>query len=161
MKTGLSFNEAALLGAIVLAVVFVPGCNSQEKPLNEKATAAAWAALNGGRFEDAIKHADKCIAEFRGSAQQVQNKLERDKVALPTGQVNEEQKRLIFANGLLNDVGACYFIKGKAAEKLNRSEDAKRAYEAAAKLTYARVWDPRGWFWSPGEDASDRLAELK
>lgn len=75
--------------------------------------------------------------------------------------MSDQDKQKIFANGLLNDVATCYFIKGKAAEKLVRKDDAKRAYEEAKKLTYARAWDPQGWFWSPSEGASDRLDALR
>ena len=38
------------------------------KPLNERATAAAWVAFDGEKFEAAIKSADECIGEFRGAA---------------------------------------------------------------------------------------------
>jgi tetratricopeptide (TPR) repeat protein len=132
-----------------------------DRPLNEKATAAAWEALNGEQFEAAIKHADECIDEFRGAARRLQEKLEKDKATLPTGTVDEQQKQKIFSNGLLNDVGTCYFIKGKAAEKLGRKDDAMHAYEEAKKLTYARTWDPNGWFWSPSEGAADRLDAIR
>jgi tetratricopeptide (TPR) repeat protein len=137
------------------------GGEPKDKPLNEKATAAAWAALNTDKFEAAMQRADECVGEFRGAANRLQEKLENEKADLPTGAVSAQLKAKILANGLLNDVGTCYFIKGQAAEKLGRKEDAVKAYEEARKLTYARTWDPQGWFWSPAEGASDRLASLR
>ncbi len=79
---------------------------------------------------------------------------------VPTGAVNDEEKKRIDSHGLLNDVGACYFIKGQAAEKLGRKDEAKQAYGEAKKLTYARVWDPKGWYWSTAEGATERLNAL-
>ena len=131
------------------------------KPLNERATAAAWMALEAEKFESAIKSADDCIGEFRGAAKRAQEKLEKEKAVIPANPTTEEQKQKIFENGLLNDVATCYFIKGRAAEKLGRKEDAKKAYEEARRLTYARTWDARGWFWSPAEGAADRLDALR
>jgi hypothetical protein len=136
--------------------------DAAKKPLNEKATADAWAALAQKNFEEAIKHADVCIEEFRGAANRLQAKLEKEKAKTPSGEVNEQQKKAIFANGLLNDVATCLFIKGKALEALRRNDEAKKAYEATQKYTHARTWDANGeFFWSPAEGASDRLDVLR
>lgn len=131
------------------------------KGLNEKATADAWDAFNSGKYLMAITNADKCIEEFRGAALVKQEKLEKEKLDLPTGAVSDEVKKKINENGLLNDVATCYFIKGYSLEKLSRKEDAIKSYQATMKFTYARVWDPQGWFWSPAEAAEGRLAGLK
>lgn len=138
-----------------------PPAADAPKGLNEKATAAAWEAFNNNKFEPAITNAELCIEEFRGAANRIQAKLEKEKADIPNGPVTEEQKKKIRENGLLNDVATCYFIKGRAAEKLQRKEDAKKAFQQAKKYSYARAWDPAGWFWSPAEAASDRLEELK
>lgn len=158
MKTPCNIILLFFLGIFAASSVFAETANG--KPLNEKATAAAWENLNAGKFEAAITNADQCIDEFRGQARRLQEKLQNEKAALPTGPVNDDTKKKIFENGLLNDVGACYYIKGKAAEQLKRSDEAKKAYAEAKKLTYARVWDPQGWFWSPAEAAGDRLDAL-
>jgi tetratricopeptide (TPR) repeat protein len=155
-KIGLLITMFALFVATnALAQVDKP------KPPNEKATTAAWDALNANKYEEAITNADQCIEEFRGQAVRLQDKLQSQKVEYPTGAVSDDVKKKIFENGLLNDVAACYFIKGKASEKLTRIEDAKKAYTEAKKLTLARVWDPQGWFWSPAEAAGDRLDALQ
>ena len=131
------------------------------KPLNEEATTAAWDAFNSGKYEAAITNAAICIDEFRGQANRLEAKLEADKVDLPSGEVSDEVKKKILANGVLNDVATCYFIQGRSVEKLGRKADATRAYELAKKFPHARTWDTKGWFWSPAEAASDRLETLK
>jgi hypothetical protein len=131
------------------------------KSISEQATADAWDAYNSGKFETAITNADICIDESRGQAIRLQAKLEKEKPELPTGEVSDDVKKKIFANGPLNDVATCYFIKGRSEEKLAKKEDAVKAYEETKKYTYARAWDTKGWFWSPAEAASDRLEGLK
>lgn len=129
---------------------------------NEELTTAAWNSFNAGKYEEAIKKASICIDEFQGQADRLQAKLQKEKPEPPTGSVNKSVKEKILANGPLNDVAACYFIKGRSAEKLGKKEDAMRAYEAAQKYTCARTWDPKGKaFWSPAEIAIDRLNGLK
>jgi len=147
---------------VILSCVFVLGnLYGQDLPLNARLTTKAWDALNKGDHERAITFADSCISGFGGSADRQQAQLEKDSVPPPPkGVVSETQKKAIFARGLLNDVATCYFIKGRSAENLKRMEEARQAYMVAMKYTYARCWDPKGWFWSPSEGASDRLNQL-
>ncbi|MEW5982819.1 MAG: hypothetical protein AB1806_10675 [Acidobacteriota bacterium] len=145
-----------LFGLAAAAVV------AQQLPLNAQLTVAAWDAFNKGEFERAIGIADKCLNEFRLSAEREQATLEKAKAPLPaTGSVPDHVKKTILARGVLNDVGTCLFIKGRSAENLGRRDVARLAYEAAQTLTYARCWDPQGWFWSPAEASGDRLAMMK
>ena len=167
------FAKLANFGVAAIPCMFLSflmaACTDAEKPpateaakgLNEKATAAAWEAFNSNKFEAAITNAVLCIEEFRGAATRIQTKLEKEKAVVPNGAVAKEEEKKIHENGLLNDVATCYFIKGRAAEKLKRNEDAKKAYQEAKKYTYARSWDPSGWFWSPAEAAADRLDSLR
>jgi len=172
MKHARIINTA--LSGLVVAVGFLcltlTACAQQDnnktntptgKPLNEQATADAWAAYNSGKYQAAITNAEICIEEFRGKASLDESKLEKEKPDLPTGEVSDAVKKQIFANGLLNDVATCYFIKGRAFEKLGRKDDALKAYQATTKFTYARAWDPKGWFWSPAEAAEGRIEGLK
>jgi hypothetical protein len=156
-------TKTNLLFAILVALVSIQVWAQADKPksLNEKATSAAWDALNASKYEVAITNANQCIDEFRGQATRLQEKLQTAKADLPTGAVSDDVKKKIAENGVLNDVAACYFIQGKAAEKLGKIEDAKKAYTETKKLTLARVWDPQGWFWSPAEAAGDRLDALQ
>lgn len=136
--------------------------SSETLPLNVQLTNQAWEAFNNDDHERTLSYAQRCIDEFLGGAERKQLQLETEKAALPpTGTVSEQEKEAISALGLLNDVATCLFIKGRCEEALGHKEEATKAYQAASKYTYARCWDPKGWFWSPSEAALDRLSVLK
>ena len=158
----LSFLPGILLITAALVMFVTRSLTGQGQPLNVRLTSQAWDGYNKADYEIAIAKADECIEEFRGAADREQTQLEKDRVPLPPkGSVSEQEKKVIFARGLLNDVATCFYVKGRSAEKLGRKEEAKQAYLAASKYTYARTWDPNGWFWSPAEAASDHLSRLK
>ena len=72
------------------------------------------------------------------------------------------QKEAIHKNGLLNDVAACAFIKGRSMEKLGNRPGAVQAYKFATQLSYGRCWDPdQGSFWSPAASAAGRLKMIQ
>jgi hypothetical protein len=152
---------AALVSVQALAQTNKPSLSNPTNSINEKAITTAWDALGSGKYETAITNANLWINKFHVQATQLQEKLQKEKADLPTGAVSDEAKAKINENGVLNNVAACYFIKGDAADKLGRTEEARKAYAEAKKLTYARVWDPQGWFWSPADAASDKLSALK
>ena len=140
---------------------------SASSTVDEQCLKKAWSAYNGAKYESAIKYAEQCIDSFGKAADRAQEKLDSEKEPLPpTGAVDDSEKNAIFKRGLLNDVATAYFIKGRSAEYLwqargPRFEEykdmAKEAYEATCRYKHARTWDPKGWFWSPCEAASDRL----
>lgn len=127
----------------------------------------AWKAFNGNSFAGAIKFADQCIDQFGKAADREQDKLNKDNEPLPPkGKVNDVEKNKIFRRGLLNDVATAYFIKGKSAESLYHKGGpkastykgmAQASYEATCRYKHARTWDPKDYFWSPCEAASDHL----
>jgi hypothetical protein len=115
-------------------------------------------ALEDRRFGDAIESARNCAKAFERIADYQERRLEQAHEPLPPiGNVAPEQRRQILARGTLNDGALCYYILGRAEEALNRQIAAKQAYERAKGYTYARTWDPKGWFWSPSEAAKKRL----
>ena len=68
----------------------------------------------------------------------------------------------MFANGLLNDVATCLWIKGRSHEELGQISEARRAYRQAMLLTHGRCWNEvEELFWSPAEKAGDDLANLE
>ena len=89
-------------------------------PQHERETRAAWQALQEGKLQDAIRHADICIREFRGAAARKQASLAGAGVIVPVGVVDERRMKSIFANGPLNDVATCYYIKGRAAHAMGQ-----------------------------------------
>jgi len=130
--------------------------------VNAKLTQMAWDSFNKDDYRKTIDYAEKCINEFKGSADREQKELEDLKTPQPPkGSVSEQDKEIILKRGLLNDVATCFFIKGYSYEKLNQTDEAKKAYSSASFYTYARCWDPNGFFWIPAEAAKDRMSQLK
>jgi tetratricopeptide (TPR) repeat protein len=122
----------------------------------------AWAAYNKRDHAGAIEWADRCINESLGRATREQEQLETTKAPLPPlGPASRQEKKVIFARVALNDAATCLYIKGRSLEATGRKEEAMEAYRDASKLTYARCWDPKGWFWSPSEGSLDRLRMLR
>jgi tetratricopeptide (TPR) repeat protein len=133
-----------------------------QTPLNEQATAEAWAAFRAGENERAITNADQCIARFGEAANRIQAILEEEKATLPKGAVSEADKKRIARYQILHDVATCFLIKGWAEEKLGHKEEARKAYTEARKYTHARSSMPTGEsLWSPAEKASESLAKLQ
>jgi hypothetical protein len=164
MKTKTNLLVAILVGLVsiqALAQTNTPSPSNLTNSVNEKAISAAWEALASNKFEVAITNANLWINGFHGQATQLQEKLQKEKADYPTGAVSDDVKKKILENGVLNNVAACYFIKGEAAIALGRNEEARKAYAEAKKLTFARIWDPQGWFWSPADAAGDKLSTLK
>jgi tetratricopeptide (TPR) repeat protein len=141
----------SLLASTLPALACCSQVSQTDRPLHEAATAAAWEAFKKGQYEDAIKHADHCIEEFRGDANRRQKALADQKERIPLGHVSAEQKAGIIKNGTLNDVATCYYLKGRSADKLGQKDLAAKALTSAESYPAARAWDPRGWFWSPAE----------
>ena len=142
-EAGSSGRHRALLSAGILLLAFsgivfgVRWFSERNLPLSEKLTTRAWDALNRGDYMAAISTADDCITFFRALG----DRQEKD---------------------ASNDVAPCFLIKGEAAEKLGRTNEAIDAYTETTRYRFARVYDPKGrFFWSPAEVASDRLAALR
>ena len=134
----------------------------QAEGINTVLTNQAWEAYNRKDYKAAIKSADKCITEFLGSAIREQETLTARRAPLPPiGMVSNKERQVIFARGLLNDVATCLYIKGRSLEAEGQKDEAVEVYEETAKYTYARCWDPQGWFWSLSEGARDRLRMLR
>jgi hypothetical protein len=150
-----------LLIAVAVILLAARFTATAREPLNVRLTREAWDALNADKPKLAIERADECIHKFRGQADLLQSKLSNAHAAdPPVGAVTESQKRAIHQNGLLNDVATCFFIKGEAWRKLGNKGEARQAYTIAKQYTYARCWDPQGWFWSISEAAEGQLKYL-
>jgi hypothetical protein len=153
-----------------IAALSEPG-QDDDQPENVRLTSAAWDALKKHQYQEAIQSADRCIRKFKSQADEDQQALSKAGAPKPpTGAVTREKKAEIFKHGLLNDVATCFYIKARALENLYRADkdknasfkqQAQEAYRTTQNYTYARTWDPKGWFWSPAEDATDRLQDWK
>ncbi|HYH65099.1 MAG TPA: hypothetical protein VD866_10435 [Urbifossiella sp.] len=156
-RAGSHVTLGGLTLGVVLGVLVLPvaGCQTAPADLSghEKETKAAWDALKAEKYADAMKHADVCIKEFRGTATRRQKELDDAKTAVPNGRVTDAQKAAIHNNGPLNDVATAYYVKARAAHKLVQKAEVEKALAEAEKYPAARCWDPQGWFWSPAEAA--------
>ena len=134
----------------------------QTLPLNAQCSTAAWELFGRNEWDKAIEKASECIDQFGVTATYLQKTLDDDKSPAPAiGEVSESEKRTLLSRGPLNDVAACWFVKARAEEKLRRKEPAISSYRALAALTYARIYDPAGFFWAPAPLASARLRSLQ
>lgn len=135
--------------------------DSRPKALHEILTEQAWEAFRQDDFEKALEHAQGCIREFAARADDIQQQLEIEGAEIPEGKVTNSVAKRIFENGLLNDVGTCYWIAGRCLEKRRQIDEAKKRYGDGAKLTYARCWDPNAQtFWSTAVKCQDDLDYL-
>ena len=131
------------------------------KAVHEVIVSDAWAAFNAEDWKKAIAVADECINQFQDAAQAVQDQLTKSGESFPDGAVSDNDRARILKNGILNDVAACLYIKGRAAENIGNRDMARSTYTAAEKFSHARCWDPQGWFWKPGTASADRLPNVK
>ena len=114
-------------------------------------TTDAWKALEAKDYAAVAAYTGKCQQLYKDTAIQQQGSLQAPAPSDSAAQY-----------WALNDVGTCYFIQGKAAEEQKDTPGAIAAYQFLVKnLSYAQCWDPKGWFWSPGDTAKQRLTELE
>ncbi len=137
-------------------------------PRNAELITCAWGFWNDAKYVEAIGVAEQCIDEFEGQALRDQRTLSVGEQPAPiTGKPGSAaEKDTILAQGVLNDVAACHFVMGQALERLGRVDDARAAYRDVLQFPFARVWDAGGdpgglgFFWSPAQAATDRLAAM-
>jgi hypothetical protein len=141
----------------LLLLLSLATCFCQETCLKN-----AWEAYNKREWKLAIQHAEDCVFTFNSQAQEIQKQLESSGYKLPANYtvakaLSPQQKNEIFSHGLLNDVAVSYWIVGMANMRLGNSENAKKAFQNAAQLTFALCYDPSDFFWSVSQDAKARL----
>jgi hypothetical protein len=131
-------------------------------PVNARLANEAWNAFVKHNYDQAFQTASDCVAQFGDQAEAQQAKLVADHTPSPAvGSVADPEKTLLLGRGVLNDAGACLFVKAQAADRMGKTGDARSFYEQLSKLTYARVYDPAGYFWSPADAASAWLKKTQ
>ncbi len=134
--------------------------------LSSQLSYVAWNAYKSPQqYETAISMADLCINLYDTQALGVQARLTSilktpypDDVIKDPSIIAEIKK-----NYVLNDVAACYWIKGQSLENLKNIPEAIIVYDnLAANYSFARVYDPT-WnsYYSPSALASERLVVLQ
>ena len=155
------YNLAVIVGLTL-------GVASQISNAQQPCLTKAWTAFNNQDYSNALNASNECIEDLSAHAQPDQKLLIDLRVPTsPVAPVTDAEKNAIFARGVLNDVGASLYIRGRSAEYLFRStkqakylEIARSSYNGAVALPYARTWDTKGWFWSTAEASADRLQSL-
>ncbi len=143
-------------------------------PKQERMVSDALKAFDRHDFQDAIARSKDLIVAYEPSARLDQGTLEAGGAQQwPTGKVPRGriwESMAILERGSLNSVALAWWITGRSQQGLDHPCEAKEAFEAAARYSYARTWDPQswpirgwspyGWFWSPPDDARDRARSL-
>jgi hypothetical protein len=134
---------------------------SDGEVLNAAYALLAWRGLTSGDDAAAMRAADDCIREFGQQARAQQNEAERRGLPLPgIGTLSPTEVRQMAAHRILNNVAGCYYVKAKVAERSGRPREAREQYRIVQSLTYGRVWNDEGFFWSPAAGAAEALRTL-
>lgn len=119
---------------------------------SEDMVVQAWRMLDQKKPEQAIAQAQATIQEWAPWAQQLQRKKMADVGHTIDYSGDPQEKRQIFSYWALNDVGAAYFILGRAYDAQQEYVLAAQAFQQVlTRYSLAQVWDPNGWFWTPAE----------
>ena len=104
----------------------------------------------------AIAYTEKVVEMYEEQAKEMQDSMKtgvQTRAKKPSAEVH--------ANWALNDVGTSYYIRGEALLNLGKNEEAIAAYRTVKdQYYYAQTWDPKGWFWSPAEVATEKVIKL-
>jgi hypothetical protein len=120
---------------------------------------SAWKLLAESKYLQAMSSADQCLAIAGGRADQEQVQLTERRESMPAvGAVSVKDAAKILSWRYLNLAGGCYLVKGDAAARLGLRAEARMAWLAAAKYSYARVWNDAGFYWSSSKAALGRLS---
>lgn len=160
--TILTFTHARVVDSV--GWVWSPAALSQERldTMHAAMAQAGWDKLGFGEFEAAIDVADQCLEVYLPLALAEQTELKRKRVPLPpTGAASSEETEKIAARPMLNDTGACLWIRASAYAQAGETKVAIAAFRDIQKLPYARIWDVRGWFWSPAAVSVEEIAKLR
>ena len=116
-----------------------------------QATAKIWEAMGRKNWDAAIAQANRVIRICGPQARRTNDQLKGYAPA-------KDAKKY----GNLNEVGVSLLLKGAALSRKGDKVAAKVAYQTLLnQYPYAQVWDPKGWFWKPAEEARKKLVLLQ
>ena len=131
-----------------VTLVLISAAHSEEA---YQATAKVWEAMGRKNWDAAITQATRVVRIWGPQARRTNDQLKGYAPA------KDAQKY-----GNLNEVGASLLLKGDALSRKGDKVAAKVAYQTLLdQYTYAQVWDPKGWFWKPAEEARKKLVLLQ
>jgi hypothetical protein len=137
----------------IFTFIFLATSYGKNNLTSASLTDEAWAAHQQQDWRAAIKIADKCINLFEEEAIIQQTSL----TELPSAEKAPDY-------WALNDVGACYYIKCEALEKLGdkkQEELIMSLNKLAHELSYAQCWDDKGWYWQPASTSKKKLRKIE
>lgn len=113
-------------------------------------TIKAWQALNNKDEDGLLAYTSRCIELYEDRAKDQEALL--DDFAPSGSEGNYEY---------LNNVAACYFIRGEFYKHLKDWKKAKASYQKTVDSFYfAQYWDPRGWWWKPAEISKGEIEKI-
>ena len=135
---------------VLLALMFPMVCPAYAEEAYQ-ATAKVWDAMGRKNWDAAIAEANRVIRIWGAQARRTNDQLKKYAPA-------KDAKKY----GNLNEVGVSLLLKGDALSKKGDKAAAKVTYQVLLdQYTYAQVWDPKGWFWRPAEEARKKLVLLQ
>jgi hypothetical protein len=112
-------------------------------------TQKAWQSLGVNDWASTIAYTTRCIDTYKDQA------LNQQK-ALASKHPGDNPD-----SWALNDVGTCYFIRGKAYEGLKKIPEAIADYKYLVdNLALSACTDPKGFVWYPAKPAKDQMILL-
>ncbi len=155
-----SFRSYIFANAI--AISFLVAAAHAQTESREALLSDAWRSFNDKSYPEAIRSSSECVNRFRRQAERDQAAAVAHNEPIPDkGKISRTSTaaQTIFDRGVLNDVSACYFVLGSSQAATGNCAGAKRTFQDLKRLTYARIWDPKGWFWDPSLTADDWLVD--
>lgn len=119
-----------------------------------------WPILDNKEYKRVIRWVDLILEDHFALADTRQLELELQNTSLFDGKLTKEERQLVNSNGALNAVGLSLYIKGLASKAVGDDATAFNCFEKSELLSYARIWDPKGWHWSPGKAAAEERATM-
>ena len=113
------------------------------------------------KYEQAINLVDDCFSRWAPEAGHAQKAMyESDAQCPPIGKVDKRAKTKIEKNYLINDVSLALWAKSRSLHKLGLLDKAKSSYSQCIYMSCGRVWDPKGWYWSPAKDCATEVQKM-
>lgn len=113
-------------------------------------TIKAWEALNHKDEKGVFLFTERCVKLYADEA-----KKQGEALADYPDRANIDMYQQ------MNDVGACYFIRGEFFKYKKDWQKALKSYQTLIdKYQFAQYWDPRGWYWKPAEIARDEIRKI-
>ncbi len=156
--------RAASIGFATLGLALAFAATPSAGQDRSATLARIWKLFNAGQYRAVVPLAQSCVGLYgRQALRDQQAAASAHEPTPPIGKTDPKSKAgsVTFSRGVLNDASACLFALGRSYQELKQCGQARQVYADLAKLTYARIWDPNGFFWAPSQSAEDQLEELK